>query len=193
MSGQSLQYKARKDAEHIKLLSIFHYVYAGLLAVGTLWPLMYVAMGLMVVSVTPSTPSPIISHSSGPSPSSSSFPTAAAASPAPFPPSTASPSVSSGVPTATGTPAEAKIVGWSIFGIGVLLSLGFLVMAFLNFLAGRFMSSRRHRIFILVVAGVNGLAVPIGTTLAVFTFIVLLRPSVEGLFENRVEPIGVSS
>ncbi|MGB1130752.1 MAG: hypothetical protein ACPG4K_11930 [Haloferula sp.] len=84
-------------------------------------------------------------------------------------------------------------MGWTFFGIGVLMSLGFLVMAFLNFLAGRFMSSRRHRIFILVVAGVNGMAVPIGTTLAVFTFIVLLRPSVEGLFENRVEPIGVSS
>jgi hypothetical protein len=39
-----------QDAEHLKLLSVFHYVLAGLTALGGFFPLMYVAMGAMMVS-----------------------------------------------------------------------------------------------------------------------------------------------
>ena len=82
-------------------------------------------------------------------------------------------------------------MGWMFFAIGVAMSLAFLVMAFLNFFAGRWMSARRKRIFILVLSGLNAMAFPFGTALGVFTFIVLLRPSVEALFEGRVEAVGV--
>lgn len=190
------QYQAQKDAEHLKLLSIFHYVYAGLLAVGTLWPLIYVAMGLMFVAM-PTGPS---SSSSPPvvvapaAPGSAASPAApatsagshGAAAPASAPSATASYSLSA-------SPAEAKMMGWMLFAIGVAMALAFLVMALLNFFVGRFLSARRHRIFILVMSGLNTIAFPFGTALGVFTFIVLLRPSVEGLFEGRVEALGSQS
>lgn len=194
------EYQAHKDAEHIKLLSIFHYVYAGLLAVGTLWPLIYVAMGLMMVSI-PSSASgspPVVAPPASTSSSSGSSvaPTAGGASTGA--PATTSPASVSPAPGGTITysssgsgMAEAKFMGWMFFAIGVAMSLGFLVMAFLNFFAGRCMSARRKRIFILILSGLNTMAFPFGTAIGVFTFIVLLRPSVEALFEGRIEAIGI--
>lgn len=68
----------------------------------------------------------------------------------------------------------AVLLGWSI-GIGLLL-------------AGRFLSRNTHYIFCLIMAGVVLLFVPLGTVLGVFTFIVLLRPSVKHLFETGELP-----
>jgi len=48
----------------------------------------------------------------------------------------------------------------------------------LTILSGRAIASRRRRVFSLVMAGVNCVSFPFGTLLGVFTFIVLLRPSV---------------
>ncbi|BCX48460.1 hypothetical protein HAHE_23680 [Haloferula helveola] len=42
--------QAIQDAEHIKLLAIFHYVYAGLVALGASIPIIHVAMGFAMVS-----------------------------------------------------------------------------------------------------------------------------------------------
>ena len=39
-----------QDAEHLKLLSIFHYVLAGLTSLAGFFPLMYVGMGAMMLS-----------------------------------------------------------------------------------------------------------------------------------------------
>ena len=52
---------------------------------------------------------------------------------------------------------------------------------------------RRARTFSLVMAGVNCLSVPLGTTLGVFTFIVLLRESVAAQYAlaRRDSPHGV--
>ena len=185
-------YQAQKDAEHIKLLSIFHYVYAGLMAVGTLWPLIYVAMGLMFLSMptTVSAPtSPVAVSPSSPAPSAAPAPPVVSpGTPAPTvaPPTTVSYSSSAGV-------AEAEFMGWMFFAMGVLLAVVFLVLAVLNFFVGRFLSARRHRIFILVMSGLNAMAFPFGTALGVFTFIVILRPSVESIFEGRAEALGTQS
>jgi hypothetical protein len=51
-----------------------------------------------------------------------------------------------------------------------------------NLLSGLFIQKRRNRLFSLIVAGVNCLQVPLGTALGVFSFIVLLRPSVRDLY-----------
>ncbi len=40
----------QRDAEHIKLLVIFHYIYAGIVAVGASIPVIHVVMGLAMVS-----------------------------------------------------------------------------------------------------------------------------------------------
>lgn len=55
----------------------------------------------------------------------------------------------------------------------------------LNLIAWRSLKSRRHRIFTLVLSGLNCLWVPFGTVLGIFTFIVLLRPTVRELYERR--------
>lgn len=81
--------------------------------------------------------------------------------------------------------------GWIFFGVGVAMSVAFLTVAVLNFLAARWLSARRNRLFILILSGVNTIAFPMGTALGVFTFIVLLRPTVEGLFDGRSEAVGV--
>ena len=55
--------------------------------------------------------------------------------------------------------------------------------------AGRFLAQRRHRLFCLVIAGINCLFLPYGTILGVFTFVVLMRPSVEAPFAGAPPPL----
>jgi hypothetical protein len=55
-------------------------------------------------------------------------------------------------------------------------------LAFCTFLAGRFLSQRKHWLFCLIVAGASCAFTPFGTALGVFTFIVLLRPGVKAMF-----------
>ncbi len=55
-------------------------------------------------------------------------------------------------------------------------------MAFLVFLTDRFIKAQRHHIFCLIIAAIICLQIPFGTTLGIFTLIVLLRPSVKKLF-----------
>ena len=63
---------------------------------------------------------------------------------------------------------------------------GFFIVAgtVLNILAGVFLRRRRHRVFTMVVAGLNCLQFPIGTVLGVFTFVVLMRESVREGYER---------
>lgn len=190
------EYQAQRDAEHIKLLSIFHYVYAGLVAVATLWPLIYVAMGLIMVSL-PSTPSgsPPVVVSSAPaasgSPASGAAPAATPAPPVTTPSTPSSTAASASSPSGSSGAAEQKMFGWFFFAVGVAMSLAFLVVATLNFFAARWLSARRNRLFILILSGVNTMAFPLGTALGVFGFIVLLRPSVEAVFAGESPAIGV--
>ena len=45
-----------QDEQHLKILSILHYVYAGLIAVGSLLGLLYVFIGIMFITSPPPTP-----------------------------------------------------------------------------------------------------------------------------------------
>ncbi len=72
-----------------------------------------------------------------------------------------------------------------IYTMGALmLAFGFLT-AFANVYAARCIARRKHRTFCLLTAGFNCLHAPIGLVLGVFSFIVLLRPSVEDLFAGH--------
>jgi hypothetical protein len=133
-----------RDAEHLKLLTIFHYVLAGLVALGASIPILHVAIGIWVLT----------------------------APPAPAP----------------GRPPP-SFIGWFfvIFGAAAVL-LGWAFAACLA-VAGRNLSRRRGWTFCLVVACLSCLWVPMGTALGVCTLLVLLRPTVKGLFAGRlVEP-----
>ena len=67
---------------------------------------------------------------------------------------------------------------YAIFGFGLVTA------GVANLLSGLFIRKRKHRIFSLVVAGLDCLQIPFGTVLGVFTFIVLLRDSVREIYET---------
>jgi hypothetical protein len=69
--------------------------------------------------------------------------------------------------------------------MGSLFCLIGWTMAVLAFLAGRKLARRQNPVFCQVVAGVLCLFMPLGTVLGVFTLIVLMRPSVQQLFQAR--------
>ena len=75
--------------------------------------------------------------------------------------------------------------GWILFGFGIGFTVLLLAFAIVKLLAGFAIRKRRHRLFVLIVAGFSCLSIPYGTLLGVFTFIVLGRPSVAALFAAR--------
>jgi hypothetical protein len=64
--------------------------------------------------------------------------------------------------------------------------MGFLLMSacLLNLLSGLFLLKRKHRVFSLVIAGLNCLQIPFGTALGILTILVLLRDSVRELYDG---------
>ncbi len=127
-----------EDIEHLKLLSIFHYVVAGLTALFACFPVIHLSIGISMLSSSLSANS----STSGPLP---------------------------------------------LFGLifviipAILILLGW-AFAFCIFLAGRYLAGRRHRLFCLIIAGINCAFAPLGTVLGVFTIVVLMRPSIKDLF-----------
>ena len=64
----------------------------------------------------------------------------------------------------------------------LVFGLWYAMSGVLNLLSGLFIRARKHRMFSLIVAGINCFHTPIGTVLGVFTFVVLLRSSVRELY-----------
>ena len=128
----------KQDEEHLKLLSVFHYVVGGLAGLFALFPIFHLILGLVFILV------PHKLESEGEMP-----------------------------------PA---FIGW-VFVIfaGMFIIVGWVLAAFI-IIAGRFLAHRRHRLFCLVMAGIECIFMPLGTVLGVFTIIVLMRESVEQLF-----------
>ena len=69
---------------------------------------------------------------------------------------------------------------FTVVGAGLILC--FWSVAVLILISGRGIARRQGRTFSMVVAGVACAFFPLGTTLGVFTLIVLLRDSVKGLY-----------
>ncbi len=81
-------------------------------------------------------------------------------------------SIPTGPGKATIPPGMATLIGSFLVGFSVV----WIVAAVLTFLCGRYLPRGQHRVFCYVVASLTCLAVPYGTTLGVFTFLVLGRP-----------------
>ncbi|HZQ48454.1 MAG TPA: zinc ribbon domain-containing protein [Verrucomicrobiae bacterium] len=129
------------DADHIKLLAIFHFVVAGLALMGILFLAGHYLLMNSVIS------NPAIWRSSKNA----------------FPP-----------------PKEFfAVFVWVYFILGAFL----VTASVLNLLSGVFLLQRRHRVFSLVVAGLNCLHIPFGTVLGIFTIMVLSRGSVRAMYE----------
>ena len=121
-----------QDESHLNLLSIFHYVFAGLGFFGGLGLLAHYALM-----------NALMNGKLGGSP----------------------------------RPPPAEMVAM-MQGMYVVLGFLLLVRIVLNVLAGVFLRQRRNRVFCIVVAALDCLQIPLGTTLGVFTVIVLMRESV---------------
>lgn len=127
-----------KDLSELNLLSIFHFVMAGLTALTGSIPIVHVLLGLKMVS------DPSFLSGGGPAP--------------PFNP------------------------GWLFVGVGALVILVSWTLAFLLLLSGLSLRSQRRYWLCFVLGCVVCLNVPLGTTLGIFTLLVLSRPSVKALF-----------
>ena len=130
------------DRQHLQLLSIFYYVFAGLLGLFSLLFLVYILFGVVVLAV------PELAKDEA-----------------------------------------AKTVAWIFILIGVLFSIIGCTAVGLLITTGRYLTKNKHYTFCLVVAGFACLFMPLGTILGVFTFVVMLRPSVKTLFEEQMRTL----
>ncbi|MBI2518565.1 MAG: hypothetical protein HYV95_16945 [Opitutae bacterium] len=134
-----LRDQRKVDAEHLKLLGVFHYVLGGLSVVGLgflcmHWAFMHAIMG---------DPATWQNSKGGPPP-----------------------------------PQMLAVFQWFYLFFGTVIVLH----GVMNTLSGWLIFRRRGRMFSLIVAGLDCLMFPFGTALGVFTFIVLLRDSVQEVY-----------
>jgi hypothetical protein len=132
--------QARRDAEHLKLLAIFHFMLAALGLLG----IAFLALHLVFMSAFFTNPEMWKNSKSGPPPEI----------------------------------LFKFMLGGYAFGVVVILTGGFL-----NLLSGLFIRKRRHRMFSIIIGGLNCLHVPFGTLLGVFTILILSRDSVRKIYE----------
>jgi hypothetical protein len=85
-------------------------------------------------------------------------------------------------PDRPGDAEAAAMIGVVIVVIGLLFLLIGWTIGGLTLYVGRSIQQRRRRTLTLVIAVLHCLWIPIGTLLGVFTFIVLMRPSVMRLY-----------
>jgi hypothetical protein len=138
MDEETTNVKPSEDIQHLRLLSIFHYVAAGILAVFSFFPIIHLMIGIAIVT--------------------GAFDE-----------------------LENGTPPPA-FFGWMFTIIpGAFILCGF-SMAICVAIAGRRLKCNRSYMYCLVIAGIECVFMPFGTVLGVFTIIVLMRPTVKGLF-----------
>jgi len=138
------RFRENDDANHLRLLSIFHFVAAGLIALFATLPVIHVVIGIAMVSGR--------------------------------------------LPPSGGSAPPPPGFGWMFVIFGSAFILFGWTLAICLFIAGRCLKRRRRYLFCLVVAGAACVFQPIGLLLGVFTFIVLLRPSVKSLFGQDAGP-----
>lgn len=137
-----------QNLDQIKILSIFHFVVAGLAGLFACFPIFHLAMGISML-VGGFMPNEVSAE-------------------APFP--------------------------FALFGlmftiIPALMILAGWIFAICLALAGYFLFKKQHYMFCLVMAGICCVFMPFGTVLGVFSIVVLMRPSVKGLFNQPVAVI----
>lgn len=78
-------------------------------------------------------------------------------------------------------PPQAGYLFVAMGGCGIVCGW---VLGILTIVSGRRMMRRRSRLFSMIVAGVNCVSFPLGTTLGIFTIVVLARDSVKAMYSS---------
>ena len=174
------------DEDHLRVLAICYYVFGGLATLCSLFPGIYLAIGIMFLTGAMKPPPP--PNVNGPqAPNAPPFVVNGPQGNVPAPNN--APVNPNGFPV---NPNQAQVndqafemMGWIMtIGSGVAILLGW-AYAGCMIVAGSMLHRKRRRLFCLVMGGFACLQQPIGVVLGVFTFIVLLRPSVKELFEEN--------
>ncbi len=148
----AVQSQQRNDAENLNALMLCHYILGGVTALFSCLFILHIVIGLTLI------------HNPN------------AFTPAPTP----SVPIPASVPAALGFPPA---MGYMFVTMGTIAVLGGWTLGGLTAYAGRCMKARRSYLYILIVAGCNcAFSMPLGTILGVFTFIVMMRPTVKALF-----------
>ncbi|MBL9157047.1 MAG: hypothetical protein JNJ70_06235 [Verrucomicrobiales bacterium] len=162
--------------EHIRLLSIFHYVVGGIGYLVSLFPIIHLAMGIFFLAAPeeffePPKPPKITVSSIG-----------------------ETPAVEVEKPAAEFRElAPNEVFPARLFGLlftilpAIMILCGFIVST-LIVIAGKRLAAHRSHTFCLVVAGIECLIMPFGTILGVFTILTLLKPEARQLF--GLPPLG---
>lgn len=188
-----------RDAEHLKLLSIFHYVLGGLLCFFGLFPLIYVGMGFLFLSIPeeefsnvgpaiPTAPAPTIEES--PLETDPDLPDFEIVEEPNFGPVQTTPAPGPTFNTRRNPgppPGFQRTVGFAFIGIGLVLTLVMVTIALLIIFAGYKLGRASNWTFCFVVACLECLWMPLGTVLGVFTLVVLCRNSVKDRFQGRYQ------
>lgn len=74
------------------------------------------------------------------------------------------------------------LMGFLFMTIGTLIIVTFWVIAFCLYLSGSYLKAHKNHMFCMVMSVIMCASFPLGTTLGVFTIVVLVRPSVKRLF-----------
>ena len=165
-----------KDADHLRTLSVFHYVVGGITILFSSLFIFHIVFGIMMLR------DPGFFDRMMPVPP-------AVSAPAATPDKTAG-----AAPDATPAPTPQSVhrhrqqvefppaFGYFAIGAGsVMILLGWTTGALLIY-SGRCLARRRQRMFSMIVAGISCLQFPFGTALGIFTLIVLQRPTVQALY-----------
>lgn len=86
-------------------------------------------------------------------------------------------------------PSFVDSVGMMIFIFTVVYLAVELARIVCTILVGYFLQQRKHRIFCIIISGINCAFFPLGTVLGVFTLIVLFRELVKGLFSEQAQKL----
>ena len=75
--------------------------------------------------------------------------------------------------------------GWFFVIFASVFMITAWILAAFVLITGRFLAARKRRTFCIVMGGIECAFMPLGTVLGVFTILVLMRESVEKLFDGK--------
>lgn len=162
--------------EYLRLLSLFHYIVGGFLFLCSLFPGIYLAMGLMVL-LLPRPEPPVITSVTVAEAHVEEAPAAGE----PSEPATITEPIEA-VSMSEGDEVADVVIGGLFISVGVIGILILWLLVVLVIVAGRKLARHRSHTYCMVIAGVECLFMPFGTVLGVLTLIVLLKPEARELF-----------